>query len=142
MSEPKMSSVLSDSGREHLEFSMRLIAGLRNAGYKPSPTSLSREFNLRAPQTRVTVHGCRKWLVGSAIPTQAKLRVLAEWLGVTLDWLRFGAVTDATGQPPAFGGPVPVASQVAAEMSPLKDVDQTLVLEFVRMISKRASRAR
>jgi hypothetical protein len=141
MSELKHTSVLRDADRERREFSMRLIKGLRNAGYIPSPTSLSREFNLRSPQTRITAHGCRKWLIGDAIPTQARLRVLAEWLGVSLDWLRFGAKAGTIGAPPVTNGRIAVVSQVAAEMSPLKEADQTLVLEFVRMVNKIASRA-
>jgi len=38
----------------------------------------------------VTVHAARKWLLGEAIPTQARLQVLANWLGLSAAWLRFG----------------------------------------------------
>ena len=37
----------------------------------------------------ITVHAARKWLVGDAIPTQDKMRALAQWLAVPADWLRF-----------------------------------------------------
>lgn len=32
----------------------------------------------------------RKWLLADAIPTQAQLVGLADWLGVSPQWLRFG----------------------------------------------------
>src|SRR5690606_31793895 len=49
-----------------------------------------REFNARFNGRQVTVHAVRKWLIGDAIPTQEKLRILANWLGVSAEWLRFG----------------------------------------------------
>lgn len=55
-----------------------------------SPTRLAREFNRRYPGTPVTQHASRKWLHGEAVPAQDKLRVLADWLGVAVAWLRFG----------------------------------------------------
>ncbi|THF65389.1 hypothetical protein E6O51_00485 [Pseudothauera rhizosphaerae] len=51
---------------------------------------MAREFNRRYPGAPVTLHATRKWLEGEAIPAQDKLRVLADWLGVTAEWLRFG----------------------------------------------------
>ena len=48
-----------------------------------------------APSDNVTVQAARKWLLGLSIPTQTKLRVLADWLSVTLEWLRFGEEVDA-----------------------------------------------
>lgn len=36
------------------------------------------------------MHACRKWLLGESIPTQEKLVVLAQMLGVTAEWLRYG----------------------------------------------------
>lgn len=38
----------------------------------------------------------RKWLVGEAIPTQEKIRTLAHWLAVPVEWLRFGHTDDAS----------------------------------------------
>ena len=76
---------------ERKDFSERLQLALRNADYSPeSPTQLAREFNVRFTGNPVTVHAARKWLVGEAIPTQEKLRALANWLGVPAEWLRFG----------------------------------------------------
>jgi transcriptional regulator with XRE-family HTH domain len=40
----------------------------------------------------VTVNAVRKWMLGESIPTLDKLQVLADLLGVTQDWLRWGVV--------------------------------------------------
>lgn len=80
------------SREERLSFSRRLQQSLRNVGCAPdSPTQLAREFNLRFAGRAVSVHAARKWLVGEAIPTQEKLRALAQWVGVSAEWLRYGA---------------------------------------------------
>ncbi|HYD78520.1 MAG TPA: hypothetical protein VEC06_01830 [Paucimonas sp.] len=76
---------------EREDFSERLQQALRDADYSSdSPTQLAREFNIRFPGRPITVHAARKWLMGEAIPTQEKLRTLAQWLGVPAEWLRFG----------------------------------------------------
>jgi len=72
-------------------FSKRLKQALRAASHSSnSPTSLAREFNARYGSGNITLYAARKWLQGEAIPTQGKLRVLANWLGVSAEWLRFG----------------------------------------------------
>jgi len=38
----------------------------------------------------VSVQAVRRWLEGTAIPSQDKLVVLAAWLKVSPEWLRFG----------------------------------------------------
>ncbi len=81
-----------DAVNERLHFSERLRQSLDQAGQAPdSPTALARFFNCRYDGEPVTVHAVRKWLIGEAIPTQEKLRVLAQWLEVPADWLRYGA---------------------------------------------------
>lgn len=88
-----------NSSNERVSFSQRLQQALSNAHYSPdSPTRLAREFNIRFDGRPVTVHAARKWLVGEAIPTQEKLRLIAKWLGVAAEWLRFGG---AESIPPA-----------------------------------------
>ncbi|HEX8885213.1 MAG TPA: hypothetical protein VF797_12050 [Noviherbaspirillum sp.] len=82
---------------EREAFSGRLKSALRRARYAPdSPTVLARHFNEIYPGRPITVHAARKWLVAQAIPTQDKLRVLASWLDVPADWLRFGTVAEAS----------------------------------------------
>src|SRR6476661_893077 len=84
-----------NSSNERESFSERLQQALKNAHYSPdSPTRLAREFNIRFDGRPITVHAARKWLVGEAIPTQEKLRMIAQWLGVPADWLRFGGGDD------------------------------------------------
>ena len=74
-----------------MNFSKRLIDTLASSrSLNASPTSLAREFNFYFVGKPVTVHAARKWLVGDAIPTQDKLRALANWLSVSVEWLRFG----------------------------------------------------
>ena len=67
-----------NSSNERESFSQRLQLALKNAHYSPdSPTRLAREFNIRFDGRPITVHAARKWLVGEAIPTQEKLRMIA-----------------------------------------------------------------
>lgn len=79
--------------KEREQFSERLIHALKSSGYNSSPTKLQREFNARSDRP-ITVHAARKWLVGESIPTQARIRLLADWLGVDAAQLRYGAVRD------------------------------------------------
>jgi transcriptional regulator with XRE-family HTH domain len=51
---------------------------------------VANEFNLRYWGRSITPHTARNWLMGNSLPTQDKLRVLAEWLQVSPDELRFG----------------------------------------------------
>jgi transcriptional regulator with XRE-family HTH domain len=55
-----------------------------------SPTWLAREFNMRYQGQSVSVQTANNWLSGDAIPSQEKLRILAIWLKVSAEWLRFG----------------------------------------------------
>jgi len=80
-------------------FADRLRHALEGAGIRPSPTVVANEFNLRYWGRSITPHTARNWLLGTAIPTQDKLRVLADWLQVAPDVLRYGEqgkITSAT----------------------------------------------
>lgn len=75
---------------ERAQFSARLQQALAAAGLPGAgATALARRFNAHSAQP-VTVHAARKWLLGEAIPTQSRLRLLAQLLGVAPDWLRYG----------------------------------------------------
>jgi hypothetical protein len=78
------------ANREREAFQHRLTKALASAGCKPTPSTFAREFNLRADGAKVTVHGARKWLKGESFPTQERVHVLANWLKVSAEWLRFG----------------------------------------------------
>lgn len=87
---------MSNAINERASFSLRLRLALQAAQYLPDrPTQLARNFNERSSGHQITVHAARKWLVGEAIPTQEKLRILAEWLDVPINWLRYGNGDDA-----------------------------------------------
>lgn len=75
---------------EKQEFSQRLRAAMTRAGYPVRPVVLEREFNSRYWGKSVTLQGVRRWLQGEAIPAQDKIQVLAEWLRVEPEVLRFG----------------------------------------------------
>lgn len=99
---------------ERAEFSARLQQTLAMRDYAPdSPTVLAREFNIRFSGKPVTVHAARKWLVGESIPTQEKLRLLAEWLSVSVQWLRYG---DDSGQTKEGKEPKAIKDQAPASL--------------------------
>lgn len=75
---------------EAKRFSERLKESMRAAGYELRPVVLEREFNLRYWGRSVSFQAVRRWLRGEVVPTQDRLQVLAEWLGVDAHWLRFG----------------------------------------------------
>ncbi len=122
---------------EREDFSVRLQQALRNGGYSPdSPTQLAREFNVRFSGRPITVHAARKWLVGEAIPTQEKLRTLAQWLGIAAEWLRFG------GDKHQPGDPISVTSsrfdtadvKLIADLQQLDEQYREVAREFIRML--------
>ena len=68
-----------------------------------SPTWLAREFNIRYSGNSISVQTASNWLSGTAIPSQDKLQVLAAWLDISSQWLRFGendvALTQSQPEP-------------------------------------------
>jgi transcriptional regulator with XRE-family HTH domain len=73
------------------QFSARLTKEFTRVGLPiASPTQIAQEFNARYPANKIAAQTVRKWLLADAIPTQAKLMNLAEWLEVSAEWLRFG----------------------------------------------------
>ena len=77
---------------ETAAFSERLRLALKGVGIRPSPTLVANEFNLRYWGKSITSHTARNWLLGKSTPTQDKLRVLADWLHVNPDELRYGTL--------------------------------------------------
>lgn len=75
---------------EKIEFTKRLRAAMTAAGYSTSPSVLEHEFNLRWPGKSISNQAAWGWLNSRSIPTQDKLQVLAEWLKIEPDVLRFG----------------------------------------------------
>ena len=116
-------------------FSERLQQALRKADYSPdSPTQLAREFNVRFEGRPITVHAARKWLVGEAIPTQEKLRTLAQWLGVPAEWLRFGG-SDLNGSAAVVPSRFESADvKLVADLQRLDQHHQAIAREFIRLL--------
>jgi transcriptional regulator with XRE-family HTH domain len=125
-----------NSTNERESFSERLQQALKNAHYSPdSPTRLAREFNIRFEGRPITVHAARKWLVGEAIPTQEKLRMIAQWLGVPADWLRFGGAEQAAGEAGAASARFESADvKLIADLQRLDEHHRQLAREFIRML--------
>ncbi len=75
---------------ERRAFSARLKTRLKQFNMDLKPPAVMAAFNQRFKGKPVSAGAVRKWLEAEAIPTQDKLRTLAEWLGVSTEWLRFG----------------------------------------------------
>jgi transcriptional regulator with XRE-family HTH domain len=76
--------------REKLAFAKRLSDAMVAAGHEAKPAVLEREFNTRHWGKPMTLHGVRRWLRGETLPSQDKLRTLAEWLKVSPQDLQYG----------------------------------------------------
>ena len=94
---------------ESQQFADRLRSALESAGVRASPTLVANAFNLRYHGRSITPHTARNWLLGKVMPTQDKLRVLAEWLQVSPDELRFGRAPGKTYVFELNAGPVEMA---------------------------------
>ena len=127
-----------NSSNERESFSERLQQALKNAHYSPdSPTRLAREFNIRFDGRPITVHAARKWLVGEAIPTQEKLRMIAQWLGVPAEWLRFGGAENTATNGDAANGVSRFESadvKLIADLQRLDEHHRQIAREFIRML--------
>ena len=75
---------------EKIEFAERLAVAMRSAGYEARASVLEREFNTRYWGRAVSYQAVARWLKGEAVPAQDKLEILAEWLKVEPQALRFG----------------------------------------------------
>jgi hypothetical protein len=120
---------------EREDFSLRLRQSLRNAHHAPdSPTKLARDFNARFAGRPVTVHAARKWLVGESIPTQDKMRTLADWLCVSVEWLRYGGderSLETAGDKRGFQSD---NLKLASDLQLLDPHYRQIVREFVRIL--------
>ena len=119
-------------------FAARLKLALRNANYSPdSATQLSREFNMRFSGHPISLHAARKWLFQESIPTQDKIRVLSQWLGVPSDWLRYGDENHKAKEGEVHDSSTPFASadvRLIAELRSLDEKSQNIAREFIRLL--------
>ena len=132
--------IIVKNSSERLNFSVRLQEALRNIHHSAdSPTELSRDFNARFSGSPITVHAARKWLVGEAIPTQDKIRTLSQWLGVPIEWLRFGGDKRYADGAVSNNQMSSADVKLIADLQLLDDHHRQIVRECIRIII-RASR--
>ncbi|WP_300558369.1 hypothetical protein [Limnohabitans sp. Rim8] len=101
-------------------FAQRLRQALDASAVRASPTVVANVFNLRYWGRSITPHTARNWLLGKAIPTQDKLRVLADWLQVSPDELRFGRT----------GGAV-MAAEASTDPATLSMADREMLSRYL-----------
>lgn len=93
---------MNSKTEERSAFAQRLQHALIKTNIKISPTALARIFNSVTVSEQVTIHAVRKWLLGQAIPTQEKLRVLSRITGFDANWLRMGNADEPERTVPQF----------------------------------------
>lgn len=127
--------------QERLDFAKRLRTCMIEAGYSAdSPTVLMRQFNQRYEGGKsLSKYAVRKWLLGLSIPTQEKLRVLADWLGVSTEWLRFGQEPAVNTSNDAIGGIARFNGSDKALLDHFHRLDaknQEIVFQLVQSLAK------
>lgn len=123
-------------------FAQRLKQALEGSGVRASPTIVANEFNLRYWGRSITPHTARNWLLGKSIPTQDKLRVLADWLQVSPDELRFGRSGGAVRAAEATADPASLSMadrEMVSRYLGLDVNDRKTVREVVTALSLAAS---
>lgn len=120
---------------EKIAFSKRLELALRrNEGGDVGATDLANRFNLRykdgSPVSTQTAH---KWLSGRAIPANAKLATLAEWLNVDEHWLHYGP-TPSKEEGKKAAAPNADAVKLAQKIQSLPPHKRYLVEELVNQL--------
>lgn len=127
--------ILIKSSSERSAFSARLRQCLRDSNYSPdSPTELAREFNLRFAGRSITVHAARKWLMGEAMPTQDKMRTLAQWLQVRIEWLRFGGEAQPVSSAESIGTLRSSDLKFIADWRLLDESHRQIAREFIHIL--------
>ena len=123
---------------ESQAFSERLRKALEAAGVRPSPTLVANEFNLRHWGRSITPHTARNWLLGQSLPTQDKLVVLANWLQVSPDELRFGKASSGlrlADADPEFGQMDMADREMISRYLSLTTAERKTVREVVAAIT-------
>jgi len=118
---------------ERTQFAKRVAAALVARGMLASATELQRAFNAQNPKLAVSVHAARKWLMGEAIPTQARLRELAAVLAVPPTWLRFGEAVAVKASKPLS----PQEHMLIQHFRSLPTAQQSHLLALVQSMSDR-----
>lgn len=122
----------------HLEirqaFSKRLYQEFRRMSLPMnSPTEITRVINRKLPQLSVTPQTVRKWLYHGVFPSQDKLMMLADWLGVSPQWLRYG-----TGErlPVSYHPENPLGNEAASPSMMLFGYEYVRLIPLVDNLAK------
>jgi hypothetical protein len=123
---------------ERVNFSRRLKASLVAVGVPIKTSHFTHAFNVHANGASITPYAARKWLYGESIPTQERVVILANWLGVNAAWLRFGEadyfeVHDATIPESLFATEhLSLIRDVISLPEPTQQIIREIVDAFVR----------
>lgn len=128
---------------EKKDFASRLKQALTRSSKKiESPSELALQFNLRHPSEPVSAQAAHKWLTGKAMPTADKIETLAEWLGVPVQWLRFGIPeTVRPKRKPAKGGKgeigllAPDEAELIGRLRAMPEIQRKLVMDLVEQLT-------
>ena len=104
-------------------FAIRLEQALETKVIRNSPTVLANLFNSKFGGKSVTPHTARNWMLGKSLPTQEKLVCLAELLGTSSEYLRFGTNNNRTF----------VISQTDGTSNELTDQQQQFVRRYLQL---------
>lgn len=118
---------------EQQAFSLRLTEALVRSGLSARQTDVWRGFNQIYSGPPVSIHAVRKWLVGESIPTQDKLRTLAAWLAVSVNWLRYGDES----KPPDDDPLAPAELRFIQDFRCLSDAERERFSALIRVIVAR-----
>lgn len=120
-------------------FAARLRAALAAAGVSERPGDLEKLFNLKYAGRPVTFQAVRYWLTGKTIPTQDKVDVLADLLGVDAYELRFGRKGDRHLAEPKLtwaAKPIDVRDRLAMELyQKLPDTQRRAVRDLIHALA-------
>lgn len=120
-----------ESAPPYAAFAARLIQAVQERGLTTSPSRFAREVNAAAAGLIITSHGVRKWFLGEAMPTQERLKLLAQILGVSAAWLRFG---EAEKNPPLTGELSSELMMILSDYARLPPEHKVLVRELVKIL--------
>ncbi len=101
---------------EKLAFAERLKLALKRSKKKvDTATDLALQFNLRHHNDAITPQAAQKWLSGKSRPTADKLKTLAEWLNVSVQWLRYGIPEHKPAKPTKVTLQIPAVERFALD---------------------------
>jgi hypothetical protein len=121
---------------EKARFAQRLRAALVAAGHEPKPAFVHKQFNSRWRGRPISFQAARAWLIGASMPEQDKLQVLAEWLNVPPQSLRYGEHPGVREPIAGWAGGVSAQDRAMIEaLLALPAAQRRLVSELIRALA-------